>query len=167
MTTYRWYIFGRKVALPELGLKPIEPGTVYVPDGWSRTKEAAIQRRAKLDRAGRQGIMVFSPSRQQAMADVMECFRGVVVEGYISPEDKLAGRALVKAAVMREIFCPYTGDILDMRRAVVVDTGTTSFVCTARHWDELLAEHPTTLADMKRLNGGRPVKLYDGRELFK
>ena len=134
---------------------------------WSRTKEAARAKVEKID-PKRDGLafQVYAASRQQAMQDAVEVF-GVKVQGYISREDKLAGRAIVKAAVMRAIFCPYTGDILDMRRAVVVDTGTTSFVCTARHWDELLAEHPTTLADMKRLNGGRAVKVYDGRELFK
>jgi hypothetical protein len=165
-TTNRWYTFGRKTPSTSTEIGPIEEGTVYVIEGWSRTKEAAIARRAKLDRAGRQGIMVFSPSRQQAMADVMECFRGVVVDGYISPENKRAGRQIVKAMVMREIFCPYTGAVMDMRRAVVVDSGYRTFVCAATHWDKIVLNYPGGLPAMERANK-RPVTVYDGRGLFK
>lgn len=162
----RWYVFGRKVASTSTEVGPIEPGTVYVFEGWSRTKEAATTRRDKLDRAGRHGIMVFSGTRQQAYADVMAVYDGVVVEGYISPANKRAGRQLVRAAVMRAIFCPYTGAILDMRRAVVVDTGTSRFVCSAAHWDARLVEQPD-LVDVMEQAAKRPVKVYDGRELFK
>lgn len=167
MRTNRWYVFGRKVAqLPVAGLEAIEPGTVYVIEGWSRTQEAAIARRTNLDRAGRAGIMVFSPTRQQAMADVMEVYSGVVVDGYISPANKRAGRQIVKAMVMREIFCPYTGAVMDMRRAVVVDSGYQTFVCAATHWDKIVLNYPGGLAAMERANK-RPVTVYDGRELFK
>jgi hypothetical protein len=144
----------------------IEPGTEYEVYGWSRTKEAAIAKRDKLDRQGRQAVNVFSPSLQQAMADVMEVYDGVVVKGYISPANKRAGRQLVRAAVMREIFCPYTGAIMDMRRAVVVDSGYQTFVCAATHWDKIVANYPGGLAAMERANK-RPVTVYDGRELFK
>ena len=70
--------------------------------------------------------------------------------------------AVVKAAVMRAIFCPFTGQVLDMRRAVVIDTGTRMFVCTATHWDEVrpsFEEHLGAEAMAK-------VKVYDGRELY-
>jgi hypothetical protein len=167
----RWYVFGRKVATKGTEVGPIEPGTVYVFEGWSRTKEAAIARRDKLDRAGRHGIMVFSPTRQQAYADVMAVYDGVVVEGYISPANRQAGRMIVKAAVMREIFCPYTGVILDMRRAVVIVTPTGSFVCTGAHWDDRMASVGglDAFRDMVSKKLGRPaqVTVYDGRELFR
>lgn len=167
----RWYVFGRKVPSTSTEVGPIEPGTVYVLDGWSRTVEAATARRDKLDKQGRQGIRVFSPSRQQAMADVMECYEGVVIEGYISPANRQAGRRLVRAMVMREIFCPYTGVVLDMRRAVVIVTPTGSFVCTGIHWDERMATVGglDTFRELVSKKLGRPaqVDVYDGRELFK
>jgi hypothetical protein len=99
------------------------------------------------------------------MADVMEVYDGVVVKGYISPANKRAGRQLVRAAVMRAIFCPYTNVVLDMRRAVVVDTPTRSFVCDGPHWDKVVA----SLADAGRTiyELAPNTKVYDGRELFK
>lgn len=170
-TTNRWYVFGRKVPSTSTEVGPIEPGTVYVFEGWSRTKEAATARRDKLDRAGRHGIMVFSGTRQQAYADVMAVYDGVVVEGYISPANKRAGRQLVRAAVVRAIFCPYTGVVLDMRRAVLVVTPTMTFVCAATHWDKCVAQvggldKYRAMLDKKM---GRPARIdvYDGRELFK
>lgn len=162
----RWYTFSRVTPQAGAELAKIEPGTEYEVYGWSRTKEAAIAKRDRLDRQGRAAINVFSPSLQQAMADVMECYDGVVVKGYISPANKRAGRQLVRAAVMRAIFCPYTNVILDMRRAVVIDTGTRTMVCSATFWDKRLAEQPDLVAEMERA-AKRPVKVYDGRELFK
>jgi hypothetical protein len=75
-------------------------------------------------------------------------------------ENKL-GAAIVKAAVMRAIFCPYTGVVLDMRRAVVIDTGTTRFVCAATRYDEMRATLESAAEQL-----GRTIKVYDGRELF-
>ena len=162
MTTYRWYTFSRVIPLADGKIVAIEPGAEYECFGWSRTKEAAIAKRDKLDRAGRQAINVFSPSLQQAMADVMEVYDGVVVDGYISPANKQAGRAIVKAAVMRAIFCPFTGVVLDMRRAVVVDTGVDPYVMEATHWDEVREHFDAMMADRQRA-----YTVYDGRELFK
>jgi len=154
-TTYRWYTFASKD----------DQASVYEIVGWSRTKEAALAKRDKIDAAGRSGINIFSPSRQQAMADLMEVYDGAVVEGYISPENKRAGRQIVKAAVMREMFCPYTGVILDMRRAVVVSTPSKMFVCAATHWDKVaqgLADAGKTITEL-----APDTTVYDGRELFK
>lgn len=162
----RWYTFSRVIASTSTEVGPIEPGTVYEVYGWSRTKEAAIAKRDKLDQAGRQALNVFSPSLQQAMADVMEVYDGVVVQGYISPANKRAGRQIVKAMVMRAIFCPYTGAVLDMRRAVVVDSGYQTFVCAATHWDKIVLNYPGGLDAMRRANK-REITVYDGRELFK
>lgn len=161
MTTNRWYTFGRKIPLETREVGPIEPGTIYQFTGWSRTEDAALAKRDKLDRAGRAGINIFASSLQQAMADVMECYAGAVVEGYISPANKRAGRMLVKAAVMRAIFCPFTGVVLDMRRAVVVATPSKMFVMAATHWDAL----SESARDV--IKGRANVTVYDGRELFK
>jgi hypothetical protein len=157
-TTYRWYILETTV--------PGDSNGPFAITSWSRTKDAA---RAKVDKADPKcellAFKVFAATRQQAIREAAEVF-GVKVVGYISPEDKRAGRQLVKAAVMREIFCPYTGDILDMRRAVVVDSGYQTFVCAATHWDKIVLNYPGGLAAMERANK-RPVTVYDGRELFK
>lgn len=157
----RWYTFSRVTPLADGKIVAILPGTEYEVYGWSRTQEAALAKRAKLDRAGRQGINIFAASLQQAMADVMECYAGVVVKGYISPANRRAGRAIVKAAVMRTIFCPFTGKVLDMRRALVFSTTTSTFICSAEHWDSLAEESRAYMA-------ARPgITIYDGRELFK
>lgn len=163
MTTNRWYTFGRRTPLETREIGPIEPGTVYQFIGWSRTEDAALAKRDKMDRAGRAGINIYASSLQQAMADVMEVYDGVVVAGYISPANKRAGRQLVKAAVMRQIFCPFTGTIMDMRRAVVVDTGTRQFVMHATHWDEVKDRFFEHIGD----DAAKRVSVYDGRELFK
>lgn len=166
----RWYVLGRVVPLADGKIVAVAPGTEYEFVGWCRTKEAMQERRAKLDRAGRQGIHVFSPSREQAARDAMACY-GVTVRGYISPEDKRVGRMIVKAAVMREIFCPFTGVVLDMRRAVVIVTPTRSFVCTGAHWDEAVAKvgglDALRAALAGKLGRAAEVDVYDGRELCK
>lgn len=167
MTTYRWYTLGLKTPFSPV---PAEvrsvAGMTYEITGWSRTEDAALAKRDQLDLAGRQGINIYAASRQQAARDAVEVY-GVKVEGYISPEDKRAGRAIVKAAVMRAIFCPYTERILDMRRAVVVDTGTRSFVMSAAHWDKINEAHPDLRAELEARNNGRAITVYDGRELFR
>lgn len=157
----RWYVLGRVTPVTSTEPEPIVPGTEYEFVGWCRTKEAMVARRDKLDRAGRHGIHVFSPSRAQAALDAMAMY-GVKVQGYISLEDRRAGRMIVKAAVMREIFCPYTGVILDMRRAVVVVSSTSQVVCAATHWDTVKDGVLATFTKA-RLS----VDVYDGRELFK
>jgi len=156
-TTYRWYVLETTV--------PGDRNAPYRVTSWSRTKEAA---RAKVDKADpqREGLafQIFSANRRTAMKEAVEVF-GVKVEGYISLEDKQSGRRIVKAAVMRAIFCPYTGVILDMRRAVVVSTPTSMFVCAATHWDKTvqgLADAGKTIAEL-----APNTTVYDGRELFK
>lgn len=83
---------------------------------------------------------------------------------------KRSGRQLVRAAVMRAIFCPYTGVVLDMRRAVVVDSGIRSYVMVATYWDKVVASYEGGLEALSADNKtrtGREIKVYDGRELFK
>lgn len=76
-------------------------------------------------------------------------------------DERRAQAAIVKAAVVRAIFCPFTGDVLDMRRAVVVDTGTKLFVCTGTHWDTVKDDIYSAMAGL-----GKEIKVYDGRELY-
>src|ERR1700761_1128309 len=106
MTTNRWYILGWT---PE--------GYDFV--GWSRTQEAAIARCDKADRPGHPAIKVYSPSRKQATLDAFWTW-DVKVKGYIDPVAKRLGQAIVRNAVVRQIFCPWSGVVLDMRRAVVI-----------------------------------------------
>jgi hypothetical protein len=157
----RWYTFGRKIALEGSEVRAIEPGTVYEFIGWSRTEDSALAKRDKLDRAGRAGINIFAPSRQQAMADLVACYAGVTVEGYLSPAERKEGQRIVRNAVVRAIFCPYTNAILDMRRAIVVRTQNGQHVCSAAHWDKL----SESAQDIIRAQEG--TKVYDGREYFK
>lgn len=79
--TYRWYVLGRVIPLADGKIVAIPEGTEYEFVAWCRTKEAMQARRAKLDRAGRQGIHVFSGSRAQAVRDAGAAY-GVVVRGY-------------------------------------------------------------------------------------
>jgi hypothetical protein len=155
--TYRWYVFGNVI--------PGDLSTPYEVKSWSRTKESAQAKVDKLDpQIECKAFKVCAANRQEAMKDAVEVF-GVRVKGYISPEDKRVGRAIVKAAVMRAIFCPYTGAVLDMRRAVVVSTPDRLFVCAATHWDKVvkgLADAGKTITEL-----APNTTVYDGRELFK
>lgn len=153
----RWYVF----AADEAGVFDIA--------GWSRTTEAARARVEKIDPGpwadGQlpRAFKVFAKDRPQARQYAAEMF-GVKVRGYISADDKRVGRAIVKGAVMRAIFCPYTGQVLDMRRAVVIVTPTSSHVCSAEHWDKRVAAAGGL--DVIRANAPRS-DIYDGRELFR
>jgi hypothetical protein len=66
---------------------------------------------------------------------------------------------------MRAIFCPYTGVVLDMRRAVYIATPTNSFVCTGDHWDKVCEANGGI--DNIRKMAGHAIDVYDGRELFR
>lgn len=81
MTTYRWYVLGRVIPLADGRIVAVPPGTEYEFVAWCKTKEAMVERRAKLDRQGRQGIHVFSGSRAQAVRDAIDAY-GVSVRGY-------------------------------------------------------------------------------------
>ena len=83
------------------------------------------------------------------------------------------GRALLKSAVQRQIFDPYTGEVLDMRRAVLIDgtdyeradgTGKGAMhVMSAQTYDTVLESTGGTNALAKVLGHGFDV--YDGRKL--
>lgn len=137
--------------------------------GFSFTKEAGRAEVEKLDPMGSRSdgpaptaFQVFAKDRPEARKLASELF-GVKVAGYITPEDKRIGRMIVKAAVMREMFCPYTHEVLDMRRAVVAVTSTQSFVCTGAYWDRTGGASERVKAAV----ASGDVHVYDGRELFK
>lgn len=156
MTTSRWYTLGLKTPSPDR-IVPVA-GMTYEITGWSRDEDAALAKRNKLDRAGRQGINIYAVSRARAARDAAEAY-GVKVRGYMDKDEKKRGQQLIKAAVMQAIFCPYTQVVLDMRRAVYVDTGRRSFVMDGKHWDSLSA---TSKAEVTNR-----AKVYDGRVYFK
>jgi hypothetical protein len=73
---------------------------------------------------------------------------------------KVGQRAVVEAAVIRQIACPFTDKALNVRTAVVIipkSTGKT-IVVDAELWDE---RHE---AVAKAAPGG--IEVYDGRELW-
>lgn len=75
---------------------------------------------------------------------------------------KKAQREVLKAAVQRAIFCPFSGRLLDVRNAVWVAPAVgPAAVITAELWDEkkdLIAEGCES--------HGVALEVYDGRELF-
>jgi len=84
------------------------------------------------------------------------------------PLDDVLARELLKYAVQRQIFSPYGGDLLDMRRAVLIDGtdhGGRMNIMTAADYDKVLA---SLTAQGLSLEGafGHEVDVYDGRKLF-
>ncbi len=80
----------------------------------------------------------------------------------------ITGREILKYACQRQIFSPYGGGILDMRRAVLIDGsdyGGKMSIMTTAEYDKVLAAltaSGTTLAGAF----GHEVVIYDGRSLF-
>jgi hypothetical protein len=77
-------------------------------------------------------------------------------------DDRFLGRELVKAAVQRQIFSPYGGEVLDMRRAVLLDGtdhGGTMHIMTGDEFDAI--EGPF----FERFSRD-DYDVYDGRVLF-
>jgi hypothetical protein len=79
-------------------------------------------------------------------------------------DPRFLGRKLLEAAVQRQIFDPYTGDILDVRRAVLIDgtdhnKGVGMHVMTAANYDKAKAA-------LIEKYGENSFDVYDGRELF-
>lgn len=72
-------------------------------------------------------------------------------------------RESLKYMVQREIFCPFTGNVLDVRNAVEIDITkpdgkTVPIVMIAEHWDACKDEVLAT--------EGYTIEVLDGRELF-
>lgn len=79
-------------------------------------------------------------------------------------------RELIKYAVMRAIFCPYTGEVLDMRRAVLVQPnhGSAS-VCTAAFWDahsQTVRDGIQQAKDEGKLPADYEIEILDGRDYY-
>lgn len=107
------------------------------------------------------GLPLAKAPKPKVQATASDIDRGAAGQVDDARAQRRADAAIVKAAVVRHIFCPFTGDLLDMRRAVVVDTGTKVFVCTAKHWDLVKADIFAAMAAMEK-----EIKVLDGRELF-
>lgn len=79
-------------------------------------------------------------------------------------------RELIKYAVQRAIFCPYTGQVLDMRRAVLVQVkGGGSFIMTADWWDAQKANVLLGIEDAKNagaIPADTQVEVLDGRDYY-
>jgi hypothetical protein len=93
-----------------------------------------------------------------------------ITEALIAGEDMETGaaRTLLRYAVQRQIFSPYSGEILDVRRAVLLDGtdhGGGMMIMTAAEYDIVLEKsggHEKLEAKF-----GHPLIAYDGRKLFK
>lgn len=77
-------------------------------------------------------------------------------------ESDHAARLLLRAAVRQTVTCPFTGEVLDVTTAVLIDAtrhGGGMAVLTAKAWDhasDLILGHI----------GGRDHDVYDGRLLY-
>lgn len=76
-------------------------------------------------------------------------------------------RELLKFEVQKQITCPRTGDVLDVRTAVAVTVknaqgGESTFAMVGTEWDKI-ANHIQHLAVEQKCT----VEVLDGRELFK
>lgn len=76
-------------------------------------------------------------------------------------------RTILRYAVQRQIFSPYGGGILDVRRAVLLDGtdhGGKADIMTAAEYD-IVIDRVGTLAELEEKLGYK-VDIYDGRKLF-
>lgn len=76
--------------------------------------------------------------------------------------EKMADREILRYAVQREIFCPVSGKILDVRRSVLLmGEGIKTYVVHADVWDEIGYAALDACTEQ-----GLTAEVYDGRELF-
>jgi hypothetical protein len=78
----------------------------------------------------------------------------------LNPLEKKVNRELLKYAVQRQIFCEFSGNVLDVRRAVLVETGTRSWVVSTDRWDEV----KDSILSLPELTG--KVNVIDGRDYY-
>lgn len=84
-----------------------------------------------------------------------------------NPLELRANRSLLKYAVQKQITCPRTGQVLDVRTAVAVTVknskgGESTFAMVGTEWDKI-ANHIQHLAVEQKCT----VEVLDGRELFR
>jgi hypothetical protein len=84
--------------------------------------------------------------------------------------EDFANREILRGLVQKQIFCPETGRVLDVRKAVAVEVTETETgrcvhlqVTTADAYDEVFAERAASCAAQVQ---GTSVTVYDGRILF-
>jgi hypothetical protein len=78
----------------------------------------------------------------------------------LNPLEKKVNRELLKYAVQRQIFCEFSGNVLDVRRAVLVETPGRAYVVNTERWDEVkddILGHPALAGK---------VTVYDGRDYY-
>lgn len=83
--------------------------------------------------------------------------------------EDVANREILRGLVQKQIFCPETGRVLDVRKAVAFEVTHTAtgrcallHVTTADAYDEVFAERAASCAELD----GYTVTVYDGRILF-
>lgn len=75
---------------------------------------------------------------------------------------KKADQEIVKGLAAMTVTCPYTGVVLDKRKAVVVSANGRDIACDGEYWDKVKTK-VIEGAD----KAGKKVTVLDGRELFK
>ena len=81
--------------------------------------------------------------------------------------ETIPGRAVLKGAVQRQLFCQVTQQVLDVKRAVACEIyfpsgNVATIVVTADAWPQIKDGFPEMVAD----GTATKVEIYDGRELF-
>lgn len=89
---------------------------------------------------------------EQAAADALVATAPEV----LSQIARRANREILKYAVQRAMFCEFTGSVLDVRRAVLVEAPHKSYIITTEHWDKVkdsILDHPSLAGKVKVLDG--------------
>lgn len=97
-----------------------------------------------------------SSSTEQTAADALVA----TAPDVLSQIARKANREILKWSVCKKIFCDFTGTVLDVRRAVLIEGPTRSYACTTEHWDTVkdsVLAHPATAGK---------VKVIDGRDYY-
>lgn len=92
-----------------------------------------------------------------------------LAEALAHPElrGRIAARITLRTAVQRQITCPYTGNLLDVRDAVLLDGsdhGGSMHIMSASAYEAVIKANGT-LGNLERKLGYR-VDIHDGRILF-
>jgi hypothetical protein len=84
----------------------------------------------------------------------------------LSPLERRVNRESLKFSVQRQIFCPYTDRILDVRRAVLLTVKGTAtcveYIMHADHWDDVKLSILAAYGDKP----GYTIDVIDGRDYY-
>lgn len=84
-----------------------------------------------------------------------EALVGVAPE-VLSQIARKANRETIKFAVQKYMFCDFTGSVLDVRRAVLVESPHKTYIVTTTWWDKVkdsLLAHPSLVGKVKVIDG--------------